>query len=502
MKKRIALLLISFYFLSANAQLPAYSWTGVYSKVAKNAEIQLLGKAGTGYYIVSKQPPEEGQQSILRSAFNPIITVEYFNSRQEKTFSKDMTAGREDDYVTAVYFDNKLLIITALFNKEAGKNTLWAKAVNADGTVEKPVEIGSIAAEKLSKRGRFNVEASADGSKLLVLSQPEYEKEQNERFNITLFAAGFTKLWNSAQTFPYLWGKSIDNRPYVNNAGTAFILKKMDVKGSNDQWSVFSFDGKLLKEHKMAFEGDKNLASVVTAFSPEGDFTAGGYYTDRGKVSIRGNNTISGNFLYRVEAAGQELKLGVFNYYDKRKDVIAKYLLFNNSNVILTGEVYSISDKVAVKEPGTPSSAQSLFARDYFYTATDIIIEGIDQTGKPLYNTVIQKNNSSRNDNGYWVSYFAAISKGQLLVVFNDDKYNYDLQKIIAINSPKVIAYTTVDPVTGKADYNKRVPVYGPVGDRDGDMYLRPDVFIKLDDSRYVVRAENNMNFRMGTVNF
>lgn len=502
MKKQITLLLVSFYLLSASAQLPAYSWTGVYNKVAKNAEIQLLGQPGTGYYIVSKQPPEDGQQSILRSAFNPIITVEYFNSRQEKTFSKDMTAGREDDYVTAVYFDNKLLIITALFNKNAGKNTLWAKGVNADGTVDKLVEIGSITAEKLSKRGHFNVEASADGSKLLVLSQPEYEKEQNEKFNIALFASGFVKVWNSAQIFPYVWGKSTDNRPYVNNLGTAFILKKMDVKGENDKWSVFSFDGKLLKEHKMAFEGDRNLASVVTAFSPEGDFTVGGYYTERGKVSIRGNLVINGNFLYRVDVAGQELKLGVFNAYDKRKDVVAKYLLFNNSSIILTGEVYSVTDKLAVKEPGTPSSAQSLFARDYFYTASDIIVDGMDQTGKPLYNTKIEKNNSSRNDNGYWVSYFAGIVNGKLLLVFNDDKYNYELKKILVINSPKVIAYTSIDLLTGIAVQNTRVPIFGPVGDRDGDMYLRPDVFIKLDETHFIVRAENNINFRMGTISF
>jgi len=42
-----------------------------------------------------------------------------------------------------------------------------------------------------------------------------------------------------------------------------------------------------------------------------------------------------------------------------------------------------------------------------------------------------------RNDNGYWVSYFAAIINGELLVVFNDDKYNYRPPRIIAIIAPK-----------------------------------------------------------------
>lgn len=502
MKKSILLLVTSFYLQFANGQLPAYSWTGVHSKAAKNAEIQLLGQPGSGYYLVSKQPPDEGQQSIMRSAFNPVITVEYFNSRQEKAFTKDMTAGRADDYVTAVYFDNKLLIITALFNKDAGKNSLWAKALNADGTTDKPVEIGFIAADKLSKRGRFNVEASPDGSKLLVLSQSEYEKDQNEKINISLFAAGFTKVWSSEQTFPYLWSKSTDNRPYVNNAGIAFILKKMEVKGSNDLWSVFSFDGKLMKEYKMAFEGNKNLASVVTAFSPEGDFAAGGYYTERAKVSIREGLVLNGNFLYRIDATGQLLKTGALNAFEKRKEVIAKYILFNNAATILTGEVYTVTDKLATKAQGTPSSAQSLFARDYFYTATSIIIDVIDPNGIMIYYSRIEKNNASTNDNGYWISYFAAMVKGKLLIIFNDDKYNYESNRAIVINSPKVIAYAIFDPVTGVAAAKMRIPVFGPVGDRDGDMYLRPNTFIKIDETHYQVRAENNIDYRMGTISF
>jgi len=33
-------------------------------------------------------------------------------------------------------------------------------------------------------------------------------------------------------------------------------------------------------------------------------------------------------------------------------------------------------------------------------------------------------------------------------------------------------------------------------------MYLRPDVFIKLDDTHCIVRAENNTYYRMGTIEF
>lgn len=499
MKKNISLLIAILSILNAFGQEPAYDWSNTYNKTARTAEVQVLGQPGLGYYIVNKQPPDEGQQSILRSAFNPVITVEYFNSRQQQNFSKDMTAGREDDYVNAVYFNNKLLLITALFNKAAGKNILWAKALNTDGTLEKPVEIGSIDADKFSKRGLFYVATSPDGSKLMVLAQPEYEKEQPERIGISLFSGGFTKTWSSIQTYTYQWGKATDNRPYVNNAGTCFILKKIEQKGSNDQWSVFSFDGKILQEHKLAFEGDRKLASVATAFSPEGDFAAGGYYTERAKISLRGGLVLDGSFLYRIDATGKKVKTGVFNSFDKRKEIIAKYILFTNNNTILTGEGYTVTDKLATGNTGSP---QNVFARDYFYTASEILVDGFDESGKPLYATRVDKSNSCKNENGYWISYFAGIVKGKLVVIFNDDKYNYEPKKIISINSPKVIAYASIDPETGQATDKKRIMNTGPVGDRDGDMYLRSDVFLQLDTTHYIVRAENSQDCRMGTISF
>jgi hypothetical protein len=502
MKQIISSFLAVFILCPAFAQEPAYSWSSPMTKPAKNTEIQLLGQPGSGYFIVNKQPPEEGQQSILRSAFNPIITVEYINSKQEHYFTKDMTAGRADDYVNAVYFNNKLFIITALYDKDAGKNILWAKGLNADGNVDKPVQIGSIDADKFSKRGRFAVEASPDGSKLFVLAQPEYEKDQQEKIGTSLFTTGFTKMWSSVQTYPYVWSKSIDNRPYVNNAGTCYIVKKMEIKGSNDQWSIFSFDGKFLQEHKLVFEGDRNLASMVTAFSPEGDFTVGGYYTERAKVSIRAGLVLNGSFLYRVDGTGKLLKTAAFNPFEKRKEIVARYILFNNNNIILTGEGYMVSYKAAAKASGTASSAQSMFTYDYSYTATDITVDGFDGNGKPLYATSIAKNNASQNDNGYWLSYFAAIVKGKLVIIFNDDKYNYEPKKIISINSPKVVAYATIDPVTGETAQKMRIMNTGPVGDRDGDMYLRPDAFLKLDATHFISRADNYTNYRMGIISF
>ena len=91
---------------------------------------------------------------------------------------------------------------------------MTAKAINDDGTVEAPVEIGVLPSEKMGTRGLFYVSVSPDGSKLLVLSQPEYVKDQNEKIKLTLLEKNFKKVWETEQTFSYGWSRTMDNRPY------------------------------------------------------------------------------------------------------------------------------------------------------------------------------------------------------------------------------------------------------------------------------------------------
>ena len=502
MKRNILLICTAFCFFVGFAQQPVFNWGELRGKPETPAEVQVLGYTLEGYYIVSKKEPSAAQaQSIIRSAFSPVITVEYINSTGVRIYNRDVSTGRSDDYVNTVYFNDMLYVISALYNKEAGKNVLTAKAVDADGSESKPVEIGSMAAAKMSQRGLFYVATSPDGSKLLVLSQPEYVKDQNEKIGLTLFTGKFTQSWAGDQAFPYAWSKSVDNRPFVSNNGIAFLLKQISAKGSDDTWSIFSSStGKALKEHKLGFNGDKKISSVVQAFSPEGDFTIAGYYKEEGgKIRISMGDKANGSFLYRVDAAGDQLKTGIINPFSKRSDIIARSILFNESSSILLAERYTISDRAAPRTASTPQTNETMFARDYSYNGMDIYIDGFDAAGKPVYTTAIDKNNSSKNDLGYWLSFFGTMVKGKLQLVFMDNFSRYDDKKI-SINTPNIIVYTSVDPVTGKAEKPQPVSNPGSVGGKGGDSYMRPDVFLKTGDGQYIIRAENSSSYRMGTM--
>jgi len=502
MKKTTSFLAAFILMFNAFAQEPVFTWGALQAKPGAPAEVRILGYTSTGYYIVNKREPSELEsRSIVRSAFSPVIHVEYINSEGRRVFSKDVSTGRADDYVDVVYFNNSLQVISALFDKDAGKNILTARSVNLDGSSDKSVKIGELGASKMSQRGLFYVNTSPDGSKLIELSQPEYVKDQNEKIGLSLYKEGFTQVWNAEKTFAYPWSKSVDNKPYVNNDGTAFILKQISMKGADDSWAVFSFAGKELKEFKMAID-NKKMSSFAQAFSSEGDFTIAGYYKEEGaRIRVYMGDKANGSFLYRIDAAGQQMKTAAVNPFGKRSDIVARSLAFYENTVILLGEKYVVSDRAAARTASTPQTNETMFARDYTYNGMDIIVGGFDNTGKPIYNTTIDKDNSSKNDLGYWVSYFAAVVNGKLRIVFMDNFSRYDNRKI-SINTPNIIVYATIDPVTGSLE--KPVPVSkpGPVGGKDGDSYMSPAVFLKTGDNKYIIRAENRNDYRMGQLVF
>lgn len=487
---------------TAIAQEPRFNWGQLYTKSSTPAEVQVVGYSTGGYYIINRREPTEAEQrSILRSAFSPVVTAEYINGEGVRTFSKDISTGRSEDYVNTVYFNNSLQLIYALLDKDAGKNILWAKPINAGGSEGKPVELASIVASKMSQRGSFSVSVSPDGTKLLVLTQPEYVKDQQEKIGITLFSGAFAKEWSTEQTFSYPPSRSIDNRPFVNNNGTAYILKLISMKGSDDSWSVFSFGGKNFKEHKIVLS-EKKLASYVQCFSATGDFTLAGYLKNEGaKVRVMMGEKATGNFICQVDATGEKLTIATTNSFDKRNDIIARKIVFMNDKVILLGERYTVSDRAASHSSSEPKTNENMFARDYTYNGMDIIIDGFDSAGKPLYYASIEKNNSSKNDLGYWVSYFAEVVNDKLQFVFMDNFSRYDDKKI-SINTPNIIVFASMDASTGKVE--KPVPVQepGPVGGKGGDTYFRPGAFLKIAEGKYITRAENATHYRMGSMNF
>lgn len=481
--------------LTSMAQPPAFEWGTSLVKPALELDVKVYGNATDGFYVVNKRAAGFGE-------FNPTVTVDYFNGNMERRYSVNMTCKPIEDFAGIVYLNKSIYCFTALFSKEAGKNTLTARAFHSDGNVDEPVVIASMPAEKLVNRGLFKVAASPDGNKLLLVAEPNFVKEENERITLSLFDAQLKKIWSAEKTYSYQWTRAVENTPYVNNDGTAFIMKKTDMKGDNNTYSVFSFNGQQLKEFKIALQGKQKIHTHVEVLAPNGDLVVGGYYTEDAKVNVRMGTAIMGSFIQRIDSKGDAQKFYIVNPFEKRKDVVAKNILFHNNNTILMGERYYVNITSAPRDPSNPN--QDPFAKDYGYNGYDVIIDCYDAAGKPMYASSIEKNNSSKNDNGTWVSYFGSVINGKLYIIFNDDKNRYDEKKkaITFGGTVRIVVYATVDPATGAVTPAQPIPNMGPVGGKESTMLTRPDVFLKVDENHYIIRAENRDEYRMSRVSF
>jgi hypothetical protein len=89
------------------------------------------------------------------------------------------------------------------------------------------------------------------------------------------------------------------------------------------------------------------------------------------------------------------------------------------------------------------------------------------------------------------------------VLIFTDEKSNYDeKKKAVVFGSNKIGVFASVDAATGVLTTGSPIPNMGPVGGKDGDMLLRPDVFLNIDERHFLIRAENRESYRMADVSF
>jgi len=496
--KKIFLLAFHFIFaLSLMAQEPTFTWTNSNTKPDLEQSIQVYADNLGGYLLVNKMPPASG-------SFAPSVTAEYFNAQNERVYKKNVTVEVMEDFVNVVLLNNKAYLLKSLFTKESGVNTLYAVPISSSGNYEDAKAIATIPAEKLSARGLFHASCSEDDSKLIIVSEPNFTKDQNEKITLSLFNDKLETIWKKEETFPYLWTRAVYNKPYVNNAGMVYLLKKTDMKGEGITYSVFSYDGTKMKEYKMELDGNKKAASLVSDLSKDGDLLVGGYYTEDAKVKIGFGTAFHGAFVFQTDGKNGSWKIKSISPFEKRKDITARKIISYKGNIIITGEITYTNSSARPKDPNIPASEQDPFARDYSYSHLDIMVDGFDANGKSIYQQSVKKSNSSKNDYARWNSFFGEIMNDKLYLIFMDDKTRYDEKKkwIIFGNVPKIPVFAIVDPTNGTLTPSKPIENYENPGNKEKAMLLKPDVFLKLNDKECVIRAENSEVYRMARVRF
>jgi hypothetical protein len=474
------------------AQEPLFTWGRAEKKPFPETEVRILGSNKDGYYLVQKKGPGAGE-------FSPTIAVEHFTMAHVRDLSVTLAPDNRYDFVDIVVFEGKPWMLLALFDKSLQKNRLMATPVVASGSATGD-EIASIPAEKLAARGSFKAVASPDGHKLAILAQPAFKKEMKEPGTITLFSGSFANHESGEISFSNNWTRDISNSLLLNNEGTLFIVKRSEPKGYTS-FSVASWRKGALKEFPMNLEANQKFASLAQSFAANGDLLTGAYYTEENKIDFIYGTPSHGTVLQRISADGSTQKFFSAQPFQKRDKMVVRNVLATDDRYVLLAEHFQRED-IGPKRDYNGNIIP--FERDYSYFGDDIVVDGFDASGKLLYTQKIDKRKYTVNDNGILHGFTSGIVGNQVLVLFNDDLWKHDgKKKLIRFGTDYLVpALARIDLVSGKMEAVTGLLNTGSVGGKNGDMPLRPGVFLQVDDRSFIIRGEHREIYKMGTVRF
>src|SRR5688572_28621530 len=145
---------------------------------------------------------------------------------------KTLEMGDANLYKGIFPLKDKLVMFKSEYSKASGSKMfyLYYYLFDVTGKRGKKNLLSSIDAESAGNSGNFRVNVSPDGTKLAVITELPYVKEGMESCRITLYDNSFKQLWKKDYTFGYEGSKAPKNDIFVNNNGTVFLLKQVNLK--------------------------------------------------------------------------------------------------------------------------------------------------------------------------------------------------------------------------------------------------------------------------------
>ncbi|MBI3510029.1 MAG: hypothetical protein HY064_05155 [Bacteroidetes bacterium] len=423
------------------------------------------------------------KQFDMKSPINHDLQLDVYDGSLKPSGSyqidKTLDPGDANIYEGIFALPDKLVMFKSEYEKGKGSE-LEYYPFTLTGSRQAGTLLVSFDAEKAMNSGNFEVNASDDGTKIVVLCELPYVKDSVEKTIIYVFDNNFKQLWEKEYRFPYESGKAPHNDVFVSNSGTVYDLKRVPVKKSFDFFTVFTFtnNGSSVQERKMDLGENGTISTYRSAFLSNGDLALGGYYYPDKKAGMN-VETPAGTFYVKVSAVDGGMPVDKINPFTPNANIKALYLLAQPDNsVILVGE-----DEY---QNSTPKPGSTTFEYDYDYDYSTIIAVKMGADGSKSWEYSINREVRSRDDGARFLSCYACMMGENLVITYQDFLYQHDGQKHTGIIDPiygswRVNVLEKINKDGGKAgeSYINDKRLAG----RDSEYALIPVTGIKINDS-------------------
>lgn len=290
------------------------------------------------------------------------------------------------------------------FNKEKFTHTAKCAVLDLSLQLIEEKELGSMVVNSNANIGKFIFESSSNNQYLYVLEEAPYEKGEDQRINLHQFQGKMEKGFSKSFNTKIESHKSQHNIPFVANNGTVFIGKGHR-STSGQVYHLLAFNPKSqvfkIKEIKLsdgsitqldfAIE-DNNRLAVAGLFSTNG-YAAQGLYIESYDENLKSSMSITEYFDEETLAFAMDKK-ELKNYGGLNNYVIEKVTVSNDNGVSVFIE--------QVNE--TVNDDKKTGGKNWNYTYGKVLIYTYSERGALRGTYVMDKEQSTQNDNAFWSS--------------------------------------------------------------------------------------------------
>jgi hypothetical protein len=444
----------------------------------------------------------------------------YRKSDMNLVYSKPIPAQVGDSKITITNFffvKNTLMVFGTYYDREKRSTTCYAQLIGADGNVAKPwTPVDVLQDTKSRNRGSFYHYVNDDSSGVLVVTNPPYDKYSSEAFKLTLIDHDLKTKWVRDMKLPYKDKDFSLKKFIITKKDEVYVLAyvQMDKENISKEdrkkkptyfHDVLVYDAVYdsLKEYHLTLT-PKYITEVTITLDNAGNILSGGFYSNKN------SRDMAGTFFMKIDRKTKQVVSSSYkeftpdfllNFMSEKSvkkqrelsDYELRYLVLrDDGGLIMVAEEFFV-ETVCTTDPRTGATS----CTDYYHY-DDIIMVSIDPNGEIAWTTHIPKDQTSRNDGGYFLSFALAVSGPNIYIMFNDNPKNLDPNntKLRSMTQPMKSVAVLVT-VSKDGDFNKQAMFKTS----DLKIILRPKLYLQENEKQLYLFGQKGTTYKLADVN-
>jgi hypothetical protein len=422
------LLIVILFCQTAYGQ--TIEWSNSRKLRGNSVYTHVIGQNSTGIYLLRQK----------NRLFSKYIILEKYHHQLGFAFSRSLLL-QKSRILNAEVNEYGIYLVSVRFNKSSSRNELlvsfYDQNLNPGIYNQRLVDFAPLA--NYYDKGDFKLSVSKNRKYIAVLHTEMSDKKQRV-VSTKVFDNQFNLISSKMVELPYAYNLSqIHDFKLSNDLQGFFILEDVPKKNARkgmlrSTFNLYHYDAKkdnindyelsddehFIQNLKLHIDQLNETINVSGFYSKEQAKKFNGVFNGQFNLHNPDSNKISYTEISKetisslIGQKNAELDKELANFS------LIKAVSTNNNEVVLVAERNSISNEEDVLYVnGTPQA----LARN-IYNFDDLLILALDSSRSIKWHHIIQKNQSSMNDGGYFGSVAMAVTHRSINVLFNDNMRN------------------------------------------------------------------------------